>query len=350
MQRILDDIYAIDAPMGVPVHYIKPEEFKRASLFNPVSNQLKKSIHQAPAFQQLTTMPSFEFISRLSSKITQISAGTSTNIACVYRDFVKDFDENADFYNPKEYKQPNAGIILAPPQNITWDNLLKSTLGLATPNMPDHNKQIQFMHLTHEIGHAIGGGEPQADTFVATLSRKAYENNSHLICCSDFRAAAAIFKGALLPNAIDSTYGWGVVEGNDYIRGLDESVIQSLSEDEIKAIRFQKFDHHNTDIVKAATEIYEIEEKAFKAIRGRHFTAAANILIPLQNAAEIVKRDNGTSDDQHQILTRFQLACQRLSIGTPAYERPKNFINPDILESENAAPITFTPGEYIPEQ
>jgi len=49
-----------------------------------------------------------------------------------------------------------------------------------------------------------------------------------------------------------------------------------------------------------------------------------------------------------QILTRFELATRRLHHGEAAYQKGTNLISAELLESERAAPITFTPSQWVP--
>ncbi len=344
-RTLLDRIYKMDNIFGTPVHFLRPESFR--------APYLGETIDKLFLSQQIKNRSNVEIpkdaITSMASRISGVFYEFTTNIASVYRVFPNTHPQNADLYSPDNYSQPTSATILAPPKNLNWSNFLQSTLSIKAPDMPEHSKKMQFMHLVHELGHAIGGGEPQAEAFMTTMSKLSYNDSMPLTCFADFRAIKGIFDGVNRRDSIASPYGWGMVESNDYIRNLDNDTIHGLSKTEIKEIRFQKFNHHNVDIIKAANEICRIEEKPFKTIRNSAPQYAADALKPLCNAAEIVKKDNKTTDARHQILTRFQLACQRISIGTPAYERPKDFIDPDILESERAQPITFTPGEYIPE-
>lgn len=253
--------------------------------------------------------------------------------------------------DPEEYQEPEFCFVVTPASPQSLGSLKNDYISrgfqngsVARSDLPGFPEQYQFATLWHEIGHGTGAEEPQTETMSACVSKKAFENTAFLSARADLRALDAIAHGGkrtfpLIGTTFKNIYGWPMVEANDYVQNLPQSTLSDISEEDIKAIRFQKFDHlardvqKVSDLLRANTQGLDdiaINDKAFKTLA--HHAGA------LSSTADL-------TDNQLQIMTRFQLACARLYHGAAAYEDGNDLIDDVLLQSERNTPITFDPND-----
>ncbi len=201
------------------------------------------------------------------------------------------------------------------------------------------------MALWHEIGHGTGAEEPQTETMAAIVTRKAFEESTCLSAFADLRAHRAVLRHdnidkdshIMVPER--EVYGWPMVEVDDYIAQLSQETIDAMSEEDVMNIRHQPFAHLGNSVRMVAALLRDNFEEAW----------VTGDLKQLGTAAGEIKNSPILKDDEKQIAARFQLACERLYYGAPAYEEGNDFIDEELLESERKQPLTFKPGEFIPE-
>ena len=353
-QALLDQTYALFDPLGTPTLFIRPEDFPIQStdaiIFSNLASVSKTDFKRAEhsrinklvskkmeVFKPLDLSDSFSGIAKKLDRdiVNSQLKPNDLSVDLAYNIRLSKFAETAEQYDHQKYIQPSFSVVFSSPSRSTLSNILAhfkidSKVSIGT------SSQLRFIALWHEIAHGTGAGEPQADIIMATLTRQAFEDNQMITVFADLRA----FDALLQAKKKAERYGWPMVEANDYILRLPEGMINSMSEQNIKDMRFQKFDH-------LADTVFEVSDMLKEQVVEKLHTRN---LLGLSLAAQELREDMNISltNNQMQILTRFELATRRLHHGEAAYQKGTNLISAELLESERAAPITFTPSQWVP--
>lgn len=163
----------------------------------------------------------------------------------------------------------------------------------------------RFSTIWHEFAHSAGANEPQADMMSAIVTRQAFSPSDLLRRIADERAIDAVthFEN----ESVRENYGWGVVDANDFVASLSDEKILGISEEEIKSIKFQKFNSLGDAIYRVGKVVKEDPD---------HLTMHINKTF----------RD----DKQAQyICQRFAYACERLEAGRMGF-----FTMPDLPDNQ----------------
>ncbi len=347
---LLEQTYALSDPFGVPVGQVRPDDFEpfdtNLSAYAQYKLRIRNVIKVEPIAKKYIynvseesrpyiDMSTEKTIAQLVVALHDPMIGYKANARPYYE---KGFGGHAHNYDPKTYKPPRSAIIFTPSLHASGTGMVSFFLNTVLEKpLPGSNEQWQFKTAWHEIAHAAGAGEPQAEVISAVVDRKAFENSDEIRVWADYRALGSVFCEDA---RVLQKYGWPMVEANDYIAGLSDAAVDCLDEVQIRDIRFQKFDHlaesvHNVGVkLKRAAGV--------EAFGSRDFGA-------LQQSALEVRRGKGLGEVERRILTRFALACQRISTGVDAYGDGASLIDEELLDSECARPMTFTSGEFVPE-
>lgn len=357
-QNLIESIYAMDAPMGVPVQFLDPHSFtSRPTEGWTLRAIAKQVIKQTDDF--LTQFEDAVFSKEIKRQdpthikfaqdIVQLKEGYSTARGRAYVAHYK-YRKYAHKEDEEAYQNPSHAIVLKPSAYINGANFCESLFyGAQSKSLPGLKSQWQFSILAHELGHTVGAAEPQAETIMVVASRKAFEDNTHLAVVADARALNAVLTGMMHPErAKNCHYGWGVVEGNDYVRRLPQGVIDDMTPNQVERIKFQKFAHGNLAILNVAENLQRLVPEVSKTIKSSRLQAS-DLIAPLFEGARALRRENILCEEDDRILARFQLACARLWGGMPAYKQPEKYLSNRLRESELSEPMTFIPGGYIPE-
>lgn len=363
-QLLIDQTCSMRAPLGTPTEFIRPEEFDRCSVKpkNPYLSLLTSCFStlrmEWKAIKKTSSFLSQGGYGREHSRSEELSVGVSGEIISKVVDprkkyladsssiFEEGFEKKAHYYSPDVYKQPKSSLIKMFPNNASCKDMMGHALkaSFMKRSFPGFDAQVQLFVLWHEIAHGAGAGEPQADAIAAVVNRQAFEDHNVLRVWSDYRALSTILDCSH-PNKAEvieglGKYGWPTVEAVDYIGGLPQATIDQMSEGDIKNIRFQKFDHMTESVLDIGGRLRrKAGEEAFKA---RDFEA-------LERTALELCDDEDFGVKEQQILKRFALACRRFSVGEGAYTNEEELVTEELLGSEGAEPLSFTPGEHIPD-
>ncbi|PCJ99076.1 MAG: hypothetical protein COA45_06435 [Zetaproteobacteria bacterium] len=344
--HILDEVRSLSAPLGIPTLVLMQEDFSvcnyRPLDIGRMERALAKSFDisfpNIDASSQGKAIIKNNAIVRVSSKLVEFLSDKTVFNASAYRVKSPGFPNFADNYDPEEYKQPLASFVIAPRSDMQGNNFLVSLRNSKNyvPELPGSAEQWQYKALWHEIAHGAGAGEPQADAISSVMCRKSFEDNSVIKANADARALNNIFHYS--DNNEVEKYGWGMVEANDYIVNLPDKTINDMSEYQIRDIRFQKFDPLSDSVRNVGKLLQNLESEAFK---NRDLAALAI-------TAQKLYDDPNVKGDEKQILNRFLLACERVSIGDAAYDDNNRNVHSRSLQSEHNDPITFERGEHMP--
>lgn len=374
-QAVLDESLALKKPLGIPTLYLRPEEFgelimtvidkkdTRDSWF-PELQKLEDAVRERiqtfaanPNFEHATPQDKDHITERFTRSAPQIATGLylakmdaqGTRFSLALVDHKPDM--RATQSTPEDFVEPKASLICLPPSKDVGMNMQTAILGPdvrgLAPDRPGSDAEYQFALLWHEIGHGIGAEEPQTQAISAIMTRKAFADPTTITAQADARAVLAVLSTEETHRDIfdnkdrpaNDLYGWPMVEVADYIAHMDAPTIDAMGEEQIKGIRFQSFDHLSETVGDVAAMICSVDGAAYEETD-----------IPaLAQAASRIRQFVPITEDENQILKRFELACHRLNIGKAAYDQGAEFIDEDLIDSEHAAPITFTPGEWIPE-
>ncbi|MFP4098220.1 MAG: hypothetical protein ACLFP8_03585 [Alphaproteobacteria bacterium] len=162
--------------------------------------------------------------------------------------------------------------------------------------------------------------------------RKAFDNVSVLKSWADLRVIQ------LLTSRSDKTahlYGWASVDVLDHFTRMSDPKVDGMDMTDIISMRYQRFEYPDLTFSDSRAECsFDIWERPgdFLDLIKDHLNYG------------------GYNDADRQILSRIALAVNRFIIGEEAYgSDTADLIDRQLLESERTAPLTFTPGEYIPE-
>ncbi len=373
-QALIEQTYGLMCPLGTATMFIQPKDFEPhwleklpTILQNPlvgfsnnkdIRDQLTEQTRQFYLdghLSHLDSEPREEAVRGLHDDIKHnadlVLKSRLTPSEIKHMGALRHLDD----YNPPHtikadaYKPPIRSVIMLPFEQVNGDvlhrRLLRQDETDVTPTRPGMNEQYHFNALWHEIGHGTGAEEPQTETIAAIVTRKAFEDSTCLSAFADLRAHRAVLRHdnidkdshIMVPER--EVYGWPMVEVNDYIQGLPQETIDAMSEEDLINIRHQPFAHLGNSVRMVAALLRDNFEEAW----------VTGDLKQLGTAAGEIKNSPFLKDDEKQIAARFQLACERLYYGALAYEEGNDFIDDELLESERKQPLTFKPGEFIPE-
>ncbi len=231
-----------------------------------------------------------------------------------HRFFHPEYEKFADNYSPHAYIEPFCAILWAPHASIAPS--LTSALGSNCDSLFDSCfSQSQHHHLSfcHELAHAAGGGEPQAEKIASTLNRQAFASSELILLRADFRYAQPVMyydKGEILEK-----YGWPCGQVIEEVLGWPQAAVDSMDVNQIKAIR-----HESYDAMPEA--VYAVGKQVAKVVRNNtleDFAAAAGRVLD-DGIFHEGSRESG-------IAARFRIAAERLSAGPCAYVRPYSGIH-----------------------
>ncbi len=379
-QEMIARTLAMPDPLGIPTLFFNPDDFSPhwlESLPGFLTNMLYGAASNGRIEKEVRArIDEFETASGLSTddasslqpkakEIAQIILNAKLNPKDLHTAAAWPQSEAAfppHLLVPLAYQEPSRNAItiskVETAEQMHASFFAKKPSDISTRPGPD--SAYRFFTIWHEVGHGTGATEPQTETIAAIATRKAFADTAVLKAQADVRAVRAILRGKNVEDRdADSNrfgfeadeedkrpevlqYGWPMVEANDYVAGLREETIDALDEQQIKQIRHQLFDHLGELVSHLSTLLEKQDPEAF---RDADFAALDYTAAKYRKEAE----QGGAGKDFMQILTRFQLAARRLHVGAPAYQEGTNHVDQDLLASERAQPLTFTPGEFIPE-
>ena len=371
---MIDQTYGLTHPLGIATIFVDPKNFEPhwlekmpRILRNPLigfsnnqglRDQLTEQVRQFYVdgnLDHLESEPRGEAIRELYADVKQhadlVLKSRLDPTSLKYMGALRHQDDYNSPHTIKAdaYKPPIRSVVMLPFEQVNGDVLHKRLLRLddkdVLPSRPGMNEQYHFNAIWHEIGHGTGAEEPQTETIAAIVTRKAFSDSTSLKAMADLRAHRAVLRHdhidddshLIIPER--EVYGWPMVEANDYVLRLPQETIDAMDEGDLINIRHQPFSHLGSSVRMVATMLRDHNPEAW----------ITEDLESLGNAAGEIKNSPFLKDDEKQIAVRFQLACERLRLGSVAYEDGNEFIDAELLESEYQEPLTFKPGEYIPE-
>ena len=353
-RKLLDQTQALPDSFGIPTHVLHLKDFEkyvlgtRKAVFGFKSDELRDAVvarigkHPEPVRPGWGLKALFYRRGDISDRVFEniremFYEINSANPACSTYPLRHD---KANFYKPGTYQNPQFGVILVPKQSMSANYFRDECLDVVSPlyqsSLPGMDEAWQFHTLWHEKAHVTGAGEPQAEMIASLVTRQAFVDQRFVATQADLRALETI----LLPHRA-AGYGWPTVEAIDYAMTLPQERVDAMSEGDIRDVRFQSFNQLNKTVAHVA-----------KLIRRQYgYNPIANYpqASRLEEIARKFRHSNTLNDTANQILARFELASLRVGRGSGAYDEGAAGIPEKLLESERAKPLTFKPGEYIPE-
>lgn len=230
--------------------------------------------------------------------------------------------KKAHEFEPDDYKEPSWSLVLAPSKGYSAKGFFRYSTGANTDKMPEFpgkESQYRLFSLWHEYAHTAGADEPQADKMAGLVYRQLSPEDPRVIHVkADMRAVSAVLRGNF--EKTSKKYGWAMVTALDTVAAMDQSTINEMSMEDIKAIRFEKFDHH-WESVKAVREVLSFICPTILPNADTHKVATAEGLKKL--GVKILDCiDAGIFDeakDAKKIGLRFAMAALRLTSGDKHY-------------------------------
>ncbi len=376
-KAVLAGTYALSDPLGTPTIFLNPDAFS-PTLLESAPLWMRKTFHDtaynhtrqsqisgiiddfvgAGHFDHLSDEEQQRVIKVLKDSVPELSqlVGSARVLyeeqRTTMRGHLNDRLKAHHFSPfPEEYKAPFRSVIITPRSSWTPEDTAPYLIGPyqgseKSAGMPGFGAQYQFNAVWHEIGHGTGAAEPQTEMMAALVTKQAFEDTRILSVQADLRAIRSVFRHSILrddANSISASgqiegqvrerekYGWPMVEVNDYVQGLPVSTVDALSEDDIKSIRFRRFDHIGNTL-KTAADILKYEDPE---------GYEAKDLQSLREAALYLADKRSTPEEHAQIYERLALACERVLIGEEAYDNAGDY------ESEQRF-MTFQADEFSP--
>jgi len=372
---MLEATYSLQDPLGTPTLFLRPEHhsphwieywpsFLRDTLKDTVgpSNTINREVRTAVddfvksgALDSLDNVDRAVSEARLEHSVGMFAKDIAKSNLNPERAEMRAYTQRRDFEKPhsvgeESFQPPTQLTVITPHEELTANLLIHRLTDKArgmTTDLPGTDAQYRFNALWHEIGHGTGAAEPQTEAIAAVMTRRAIEGTAVLQVNADARAVRAVFRHSterpdtLNPGqtiADNTKYGWPMVEVNDHIASLPQSTIDQMTERDIAAMSFQKFDHMEDTVREVAEKLQALNPAAFRTKN----------LSTLDSAAQYLRDSSNMSEEGDQVLARFQLAARRLNIGTAAYMPDSRYIDEALSAAQDKGPITFEPGEYIP--
>ncbi len=365
-RALVDQTYGLIYPLGVPTVHLKPQDFKphwvehvpsfcrddfaSAVLTLPTNYgkaEMRAGVENLIKYGHLDRHPPHVIDDVLNRK--QFSIGHDIIRSRLY-------DKNMHMYAlPTYYSQqeghdqddaygddadPVLNFIVSPGANANMHDhisgLANVPISSLATSLPGYVEQHNFFYLWHEIGHGIGATEPQTEMIASIVSRQSFEDTAFMAMNADARAVHSMVNSS---EYITNLYGWPLVEVSDYVRHMPESRLSEIDEHDLRDLAYVEFDHLK-DTVKEARNLIRSSAGGYCAIRNRD-------LLGMDAYAGAAYYTKDMSDGARQLLQRFRLACERLTLGKVAYEEPENYVSQELLDSEKKAPMTFDPDDII---
>ena len=336
--HILEQAYNLERPFGTPTIILNSEHLylghdftqeylnwsHKNNMFSYGSNRRPLSVIFSEALKKCPEFNDDDVLGIQTVLCNANSAASAVNDvlmgecrASADRVLNAQYSKYAHHYRESIYEPPAFNTIFIPRQGFSahewFASNLKATKHEMADYLPGHNSQYHFFILIHEMGHGAGAGEAQTDMMAAIACRQAFANTDFISAWSDIRALSLLYNmgGALQAQG----YHWSMVEGLDHVIAMDQSTIDAMGEDDIKALRFKSFPH--TDEQLASIQVVFDAASAngscdfINAYKHKNLPALARTLQDLSTA--------NLSDDTRIIASRLALAAKRL--GTPgAYQ------------------------------
>jgi len=196
----------------------------------------------------------------------------------------------AHTYSPAEYRNPWGNVIVFNGVDARFNQAIEN-------NDPLITAAGNYYVYTHEAAHGTGAGEAQADLMAAVALRKVFENYDFLIKFADKRAFDSVLKHS---KKLRPTYGWGTVDVNDAVAASEEKRILGLTEAQIRALRFKRFD----PMVSNVAHVKVMLDASRHTYRD----------LSLEAVEHYVKEwDCGDNAELRYVADRFALACKRMA-------------------------------------
>ena len=376
-KAVLSNTYALSDPLGTPTIFLNPDSFSptlleyappwmRKAFHNTAYNHTRQDqirgiiqdFFDAGHFDHLSDEEHERVARVLEETVPELSQliGSARILheepRTTMRGHLNDRLKAHHFAPvPEEFKAPFRSVIITPRSAWTPEDIPAYLIGSYqgsenAAGMPGFGAQYQFNSVWHEIGHGTGAAEPQTEMMAALVAKQAFEDTRFLSVQADLRAIRSVFRHSILrddPNSISANgqingqvrerekYGWPMAEVNDYVQGLPVDMVDALSEDDIKSIRFRRFDHIG-DTLKTAADILKYEDPEGYETKDLH---------SLREAALYLAEKRSTPEEHAQIYERLALACERVLIGEEAYENAGDY------ECEQRF-MTFQADEFSP--
>lgn len=373
---MLEATYSLQDPLGTPTLFLRPEHHSahwieywpsilRDALKDTVgpSHTIEREVRSAVddfvksgALESLDNVDRAVSEARLGHSVEMFAKDIAKSKLNMASASMRAYTQRRDFEKPhsvgeESFQPPMQMTVITPHEELSTAVLMNQLTDRATglsDDLPGTDAQYRFNALWHEIGHGTGAAEPQTEAIAAVMTRRAIEGTAVLQVNADARAVRAVFRHSterpdiLNPGetiADNTKYGWPMVEVNDHIASLPQSTIDQMSERDIAAISFQKFDHMEDTVTEVAEKLKAINPAAFRTKN----------LSTLDAAAQYLRDSSQLSEEGEQVLTRFQLAARRLNVGTAAYMPDSRYIDEALRKVQDKDPLTFEAGDYMPE-
>lgn len=334
--ELLEASVALSDPFGVPTVVFRSEEYSASVIDRyKTAKRVDRRFEEASAGNPSLHIYGAFMGERVFGYLGEFGRGqTIFNAVSIPCKTMNSNERDAHHYEPEKFMPPEMNVVVLPSIKVTMSQLrTEFDYRVDHHNLPGSPEQWQFRTIWHEFAHGAGAGEPQADAMAAAVMRKAFKGRDVLMAQADHRAFRSLFHYSNVE--VRQEYGWGVVEAVDYVAALPNSVIDNLSENEIRDMRFQKFETMEERIERLGRILQEVDGYRFRIEDPAFFV---NVVDNLYGSADF-------DDIDRRILQRFQLACARIPRGKDAYAEG---LNTELLAVTKQKPLTFTP-EYMPE-
>lgn len=254
------------------------------------------------------------------------------------------------------------------PQSFTLGHILPFEKSSLPPSLSAHGKAFRYIVNCHEIAHAAGADEAQADYIAILMCRRTFGDNAAPAMMADMRATTIVADSAREKPHVraESDYGvydWNMVEAIDEACAIPLATVKAMNDTQIFAyahhrrpdavMRTSLLSHTYAMAAMALADERSQTEIAHKASRmAAHYGTAAAIpadmraalatLLHLNTAMAKLKLASAkpTTEEMHEAATltaraltggnitpecapmgrRLALATARLSRGAEAYE------------------------------
>jgi|GEM_PF-3667395 len=341
-QKLLTQSLTLRNPFGIPTILVEQEKIRRGI---EVRSAFKKAVTDKPVFPRYWgSLPYGEeghnlnryyrdvfndparFPAEQGAKLYKMATRLlfdNDDLECIYIqdgfsefslvDRVRQHDgkiANPDEYQADQYIDPTSNIVVVAKHAVSGRRFLADLLMVPEKTvkpMPGDHEQLKFFGLWHEYAHGTGAGEPQADMMAALMYRKFFKDQALLPMISDTRFIASVLQ---YDCTMMRTNYYAMDEAIDFVIAMDQADIDAMSMDDIKAMRFKKFEKNEEAIVSAGSELEEAGVEAFN-------TCHLPLLEDLSK--ELAQKHAQSDDPTGGVLQRFHRATRRLNIGLPIY-------------------------------
>lgn len=233
-------------------------------------------------------------------------------------------------YDDLLYTDPEWNIVLGPHQNEQSKVAIRDILGNSQYDqlLPGSPEEEHLFIIFHELAHGTGAAEPQADKMAATLFKCVAGNNAYLKMKSDWRLLKTIFNyDSFFASSHDplKRYPVSMSQGLDDVVGLSQATINQMTDDDIKAIRFENPAPRLRETCNFGGAFKNKDYDIFCEPDLPKIARMANRLGASRKNAKLFDME---------LPRRFALACKRIHIGGAAYTNSEDpyDIAPEVLE------------------